>query len=67
MNKPVDLAQIEKAFRLTEDALRRGDPDTLAGRFYPLKPDPTSAHHLHDEPSSQDDADIASTDKTAAE
>ena len=33
MSNPTTLAQNEAAFRAAEEALRRGDPDTLAGRM----------------------------------
>lgn len=39
MTRQETMAEIEAAIRLTEEALRRGDPDTLAGRFAPLKPE----------------------------
>ena len=43
MTRQETMAEIEAAIRLTEEALRRGDPDTLAGRFEPLKPEPAIA------------------------
>ena len=36
MNRDQEIAQIEAALRRAEEALRRGDPDALAGRFAPL-------------------------------
>lgn len=43
MTKVFDDEAVARAFREASEALRRGDPDTLAGRFAPHPQEPRPA------------------------